>query len=262
VAWPAVTLLVSTLAIVTVAMVALWLGSLAVRDASIADLFWGPGFAIVGWSSAALTGNWAGRPLLVNVLVTLWAVRLAVHLALRHHGEDRRYAVMRRRYGAWFPLVSLGVVFLFQGLLLWIVSWPIQATHMGASRALGVGDLAALGVWLVGMLLESVADAQLARFRRDPRNVDRVMNRGLWRYSRHPNYFGDCVAWWGIGMFALGQGAWWSLAGPALMTVLLVKVSGVDLLESTIVARRPGYRDYIKTTSAFVPWPPRATARS
>lgn len=261
-AWPDLTLLASTLALVTAVMLALWLLSLLLRDASIADLCWGPGFAMVGWSSAALTENWSWRPILVDVLVTVWALRLALHLFARHHGEDSRYRSMRDRYGDRFPVVSLVTVFLLQGLLLWIVSWPVQAVHAGSSRAFGAADLLGASIWLAGLVVESIADAQLARFKRDPANSNRVMDSGLWRYSRHPNYFGDCMAWWGIGTIALGQGAWWALVGPVAMTVLLVKVSGVELLESTIVTRRPGYRDYIAKTSAFVPWPPRTTTRS
>jgi steroid 5-alpha reductase family enzyme len=254
--------LVSSLAVVTTAAILVWLLSLALRDASIADLFWGPGIGLIGWSNAALTGNWSWRPVLVNVLVTIWALRLALHLFARHRGEDSRYRALRDTWGPRFPLASLWVVFLLQAVLAWIVSWPVQAVHVGPGSAFGPVDALGVSLWLAGLVMESVADAQLARFRRDPRNANGVMDKGLWRYSRHPNYFGDCVAWWGIGVIALGQGTWWTLAGPVVMTVLLVRVSGVALLESTIATRRPAYREYIRTTSAFVPWPPRTTTRS
>jgi steroid 5-alpha reductase family enzyme len=192
VAWPHLTPFVPTLAIITAAMVGLWLVSLVLRDASIADLFWGPGFAIVGWASAALTNQWSARPFLVNVLVTLWALRLALHLFRRHHGEDPRYRAMRERYGARFPFVSLAIVFLFQGLLLWVVSWPVQAVHLDGVRSLGVVDLVGVAVWAAGMVVETVADAQLTMFKRDPGNQNKVMDKGLWRYSRHPELLRRC----------------------------------------------------------------------
>jgi steroid 5-alpha reductase family enzyme len=253
-------MLLVTLGIVLTLMVMLWLLSLATADVSIVDIFWGPGFAVVGWASHAIGQSGSARAWLVCVLVTAWAARLAIHLAWRNlgRGEDYRYRAMRARYGARFPVVSLVTVFLLQGGLMWVVSLPLQAVHGPAGvSALGWIDGAGLALWTVGLTFEAVADVQLARFKRSAGSKGRVMDRGLWRYSRHPNYFGDCLVWWGFGLIALSTGAWWSLAGPIVMNVLLVRVSGVALLEATIGERRPGYREYVRRTSAFVPWPPR-----
>ena len=253
-------LLLTTLGVVGALMVALWVVSVLVKDASIVDLFWGPGFAVIAWTSHLMTSHQSPRAWLVVILVTLWALRLAAHLARRNlgQGEDPRYRAMRRHHGDRFPLVSLGTVFLLQAGLMWVVSLPLQAVHLrGAAIPLGPLDWLGVALWGVGLTFETVADLQLARFRRTPGQSGQVLDRGLWRYSRHPNYFGEFLVWWGFGLIALAAGAWWAIAGPAVMTVLLLKVSGVTLLESTIVERRPGYRDYIARTSAFVPWPPR-----
>lgn len=253
-------LLLTTLGVVVSLMVALWLASLILADVSIVDIFWGLGFVTIAWTSHSLTAGPGGGPRgwIVAALVTAWGVRLAWHLARRNlgHGEDYRYRAMRAKHGTSFPIVSLGIVFLLQAGLMWIVSLPVQAAQMaGAARPLGVVDAAALLLWVAGFTIEAVADAQLAAFKVSaPRGT--VMDRGLWRYSRHPNYFGDAVVWWAFGLFGIAAGAWWTLIGPVVMTVLLVRVSGVSLLESTIVDRRPGYRDYIARTSAFLPWPP------
>jgi steroid 5-alpha reductase family enzyme len=244
---------------ILVAMLAVWIVSVFVRNASIVDLFWGPGFAIVAWTAYAFSPVRSMRGWVVCMLATIWATRLATHLAVRNigHGEDYRYRAMRERYGARFPLASLFLVFLLQGVLMWIVSWPLQAVHGPAATApMGVLDGIGVGLWLVGLLIEAVADAQLARFKQSA-SPGEVMDGGLWRYSRHPNYFGDFVVWWGFGVLAAAAGAWWALVGPAVMSMLLIKVSGVALLESTIAERRPAYRAYIARTSAFVPWPPR-----
>jgi steroid 5-alpha reductase family enzyme len=254
-------ILVTTLGLVVAVMLALWLLSLRTADVSIVDIFWGLGFAGVAWVSHAASSNGSTRAWLVCLLVTIWGVRLAAHLAVRNlgRGEDYRYRAMRDRHGDRFALVSLGTVFLLQAVLLWVVSWPVQAVHHPLALApLGWLDVAGVALWSVGLGMEAIADAQLARFKRLPESKGAVMDRGLWRYSRHPNYFGDCLVWWGLGLIALGAGQWWALAGPVVMTVLLVKVSGVAMLESTIAERRPAYRAYIARTSAFVPWPPRS----
>jgi steroid 5-alpha reductase family enzyme len=243
-------------------MVLLWGVSLRTADVSIVDTFWGLGFTAVAWVSHVLSPNTSARAWLVCGLVTLWGVRLAVHIARRNRGrgEDYRYRAMRERHGARFAVVSLGTVFLLQAGLLWVVSWPLQAVHHpSATTPLGWLDVLGVSLWVFGLGMEAVADAQLARFKQSPSSAGAVMDRGLWRYSRHPNYFGDCLVWWGFGAMGLAAGAWWALVGPLVMTVLLVKVSGVAMLESTIADRRPAYRDYAERTSAFVPWPPRST---
>ncbi len=249
--------------LLAVCMLLLWLASLRLRDASIADLFWGTGFALVGLLSLLLAGA-SPRALLLAAMAAIWGLRLSVHLARRWRGkgEDRRYRAMRARWGDRFSIVSLFTVFLLQGALLWAVSLPIQAgAALGTSRPLGWLDALGPILWGVGLGFEALADAQLARFLARPESAGRVMREGLWRYTRHPNYFGDALLWWGIGCVAVSAGAAWALAGPALMTFLLVRVSGVALLEKDIAQRRPEYAEYASRTSAFVPWPPRGGGR-
>jgi steroid 5-alpha reductase family enzyme len=253
------TVLATAAAAVVLYMTAVWLLSLRLRDASIADVFWGPGFALVAILSASISEP-SPRGVLLATLTSLWGLRLALHIGARWRKkaeEDRRYQAMRATWGDRFPLASLFTVFLVQGALLWGVSLPLQAgAALGASRPLGLQDAAGVLLFVVGLGFEAVGDAQLARFLRDPSSRGRVMETGLWRYTRHPNYFGDALLWWGIGLIGAATGAWWCLAGPALMTFLLVRVSGVSLLEKDIAGRRPDYVAYVRRTSAFLPRPP------
>jgi steroid 5-alpha reductase family enzyme len=240
-------------------MVLLWMASVRLRDASIVDPFWGPGFAAIAWTAVAVAGP-SPRGLLLAALASAWGLRLGLHLARRSrgHGEDRRYAAMRAAHGERFWWVSLFTVFLLQAALMWLVSLPLQAgAALGREAPVGLLEAAGTALFLVGLAFEAIGDAQLARFLADPASRGRVMDRGLWAWTRHPNYFGDFTVWWGLGLAALGSGAWWALAGPALMSVLLLRVSGVALLESTISSRRPGYAEYAARTSAFFPRPPR-----
>jgi steroid 5-alpha reductase family enzyme len=242
-------------------LVAVWAASVRLRDVSIVDVFWGPAFAAVAWTAVAVAGP-SPRGLLAAALATAWGLRLGVHLAARKRGrgEDRRYAAMRAAAGPSFALRSLGTVFLLQAALVFAISLPLQAAAaLGPGAPLGGLDLAGAVVALAGIAIEATADAQLARFLARPGSRGRVMQEGLWRWSRHPNYFGDAVVWWGLGLLGLAAGAPWTLAGPALMTLLLLRVSGVTLLERTIGERRPGYAEYARRTSAFVPWPPRGS---
>lgn len=240
-----------------------WAASVPLRDASLADRIWS---ALIAAPAAFYVGRISetgvdARPLLMLVITAAWALRLGIYITVRNwgHGEDARYREIRERNQPHFALKSLWLVFLLQAVLGWIVSWPLLAAA-GSSRAWSDWDSAGAAMALIGLLMETVADAQLARFRRNPSNKGRVMDHGLWRYSRHPNYFGECCVWWGLGLMALAGGGWersWCLASPLLMTVLLLRVSGVALLEKDIGERRPAYRDYILRTSAFIPWPPR-----
>jgi steroid 5-alpha reductase family enzyme len=255
--------LAATAAFTLLAFFGLWLLGLARRDVSIVDVYWGPGFAAIAALAAALSGSGApARRALVVVLAALWGLRLGGHLLWRNwgQGEDPRYAAMRRRHGGRFARVSLGTVFGLQALLQWIVSLPLQVAVL-SPRPAGLGPLDAAGVALfaLGMFFEAVGDWQLARFKADPRSRGRVMDRGLWRYTRHPNYFGDCCVWWGFFAIALvtPHGSW-TLVSPLLMTFLLLRVSGVALLERHIAERRPDYREYVRRTSAFLPLPPRS----
>jgi len=241
-------------------MLATWLLSLVRRDASVVDVAWGIGFVLVAWISFALADGAAARKWLVVALVTVWGLRLAVHLAWRKRGEgeDFRYREMRKRYGERFPLASLGLVFCFQGLGMWAVSLPVQAAQVPDSPSgLTVLDFVGVGVWSVGMLFETLGDLQLARFRSDPRNQGKVLDSGLWRFTRHPNYFGDFCVWWGIYAVALATGeAWWTLVGPLVMSFVLLRLSGVPVMERHL-KRRQGYEDYVLRTSAFFPKRPR-----
>lgn len=256
--------MISTAAVLVLAvsLVVLWLISLAITDASIVDVFWGPGFAIVAWTCAWSRGFEldAGQWLLL-ALVSVWALRLGVYLGWRNHkhGEDRRYRAMRERVGPRFGLVSLVLVFGLQGAMLFVVSLPIQAALLaGGGPWFGVVALASLALWLVGLWFESIGDWQLARFKADPRNAGKIMNRGLWAWTRHPNYFGDFAVWWGHFGLALALGVpWWTIVSPVAMSVLLMKVSGVPLLEASLKARRPAYAEYVRRTSGFFPRPPR-----
>ena len=254
------TTVLATCAAAIAAYVAIvWALSLPLRDASIADVFWGPGFAFVAIVAAWLSPP-SDRATLLVVLTSVWGLRLALHIGtrwLKKKEEDRRYQAMRATWGDRFPVVSLFTVFLLQGGLLWIVSLPLQAgAALGADHPLGLLDLAGALLFTVGLAFEAVGDAQLARFLSDPASRGRVMETGLWRYTRHPNYFGDALLWWGLGLIGAGTGAWWCLAGPALMTFLLVRVSGVSLLEKDIAGRRPEYVAYVRRTSPFLPLPP------
>ena len=254
-------LFAATALAIGVCMAALWLLSLALRNASIVDIFWGFGFVVVTAVSLVSTeGDGSARRALIAAMVGLWGLRLAGYLLWRNagHGEDPRYVAMRRYWGERFPWVSLFTVFALQGVLLWIVSLPVQLGLLAPGGALGLLDAAGVALWGVGLFFETVGDWQLARFKADPANAGRVMDRGLWRYTRHPNYFGDFCAWWGIFLVALStpHGPW-SAPGPALMSFLLLRVSGVPMLERSIHKRRPGYKAYIERTSAFFPRPPR-----
>jgi steroid 5-alpha reductase family enzyme len=256
-------LFATALGLCAAAMFALWLVSLALRDVSIVDVFWGPGFALIAGAAWWLgVGGDSERRALATGLVALWGIRLGAYLAWRNtgRGEDPRYQAMRRHWGDRFPLASLGTVFGLQCLLMWFVSLPVQAVHVSSGGPLGALDSAGTALALVGLFFETAGDLQLARFRTDPANRGRVMDQGLWRYTRHPNYFGDCCVWWGLYLIAAATPIGvWTLLSPAAMTFLLVRVSGVALLERSIGRRRPDYADYVARTSAFFPLPPRRT---
>lgn len=239
----------------------LWLLSLAKRDASLIDSFWGLGFALLAGVELASASHHAPRQLLLVALVVAWALRLSLYLLWRNHGqpEDPRYARMRDRWGARFWWVSLLTVFLLQGLLMEVVSLPLQvALGVDASRPFGLLDALGVALWTVGLGFEAVGDWQLARFKASPGSAGQVLNHGLWRYTRHPNYFGDFCVWWGLFAIACAAAVpWWTVIGPGTMTWLLTRVSGVPLLEKGLAARRPGYADYVRRTSSFFPRPPR-----
>jgi steroid 5-alpha reductase family enzyme len=239
----------------------LWLLSLRLKDAGIADLFWGPGMAGVVDITAWLGGAAGTRASAVLLLANLWALRLAMHLWTRRlnaRGEDRRYATMRQHFGRNWWWLSLIQVFLLQAILIWFIPAPLVAALLYSHMPMGWIDYLGIGLAAAGLIFETVADSQLSAFRSDPGNRTRVMERGLWAWSRHPNYFGECMLWWGF--FLVGYAAshqLWLLLSPILVTVLLLSVSGVNLAEENIASRRPGYADYRRRVSTFIPWRPK-----
>ncbi len=239
----------------------LWLLSVKLKDVSIVDIFWGLGFVIVAWVSFAVSKVNAPRGWLLCTLVTVWGVRLALHLWQRNHGkgEDYRYQSIRKRVGPSFWWSSLFVVFGLQGLLIWLISLPLQVAQVDARPfELTWLDYFGLLVWLVGFAFEAIGDAQLKRFKANPQNKGKVMDQGLWRYTRHPNYFGDALLWWGLWLIAVSTPyGLMTIFSPFLMTLLLLKISGVSLLEKTLAKSKPGYESYIRRTNAFVPWLPK-----
>jgi steroid 5-alpha reductase family enzyme len=251
---------VGLLTVMTGATVA-WMISVRRRDASIADICWGLGFALVAWLYCFIAPAMRVRSWLVAVLITLWGARLSVHIFRRNHGkgEDPRYRAMRAAHGPSFRWRSLFTVFWLQGAILWFVALPVLVA-IRATEPTFLTALDALGMFLfaIGFGFEVVGDYQLARFRADISNRGAVLDQGLWRYTRHPNYFGDATMWW--GMYALAastDGGWLTVLSPSLMTWLLMRVSGVTLLEDSLKASKPGYRAYIARTPAFFPWFPR-----
>jgi steroid 5-alpha reductase family enzyme len=239
-------------------MIVLWFVSLALKNSGIVDMFWGIGFVIVNVVAFCLSQQTV-RQILLTVLVTLWGLRLSIHIFLRNMGkpEDFRYAQWRRENGVQWWWVSLFKVFVLQGALLLIVAIPLLAVQAATTvNALIPLDYFGMVVWIIGFLFEAVGDYQLARFKSDPSNKGKTMTTGLWRFTRHPNYFGDTLQWWGFYILAAASGSWWTVLSPVLMTILLLRVSGVTLLDRTMKTR-PGYEEYMRTTNAFLPWFPR-----
>ena len=233
-----------------------WLLSLPLRNVSIVDSLWSLMFLLAASVYLAGQASPGPRAWLVITLVALWAIRLAAYITWRNHGhgEDFRYRQMRARNDPGFAFKSLYIVFGLQAGLAWLISLPLLAA-IGSSAPLGWLDAAGVALWLVGMVFEAGGDWQLARFKRYPANAGKVMDRGFWRWTRHPNYFGDFAVWWGFGLMGLAAGAWWGLIGPVIMSWLLLRVSGVALLERDIGQRRPEYAEYIRRTNAFFPGP-------
>lgn len=225
----------------------------------VADVAWGCGFLIAGLGSFLLNGAAVDRGLLVTGLVSIWALRLSRHIFRRNRGkdEDPRYAAWRREWGRWFVVRSFVQVFILQWVLMLLVSLPVLIVNVRRGGPPTPFDLLGVAVWAFGFVFEAAADRQLRRFTRDPVNRGALLRTGLWRYSRHPNYFGEVVQWWGLALIALSvPGGVWGTVGAAVITLLILKVSGIPLLEARL-ALKPGYADYAATTSAFVPLPPR-----
>ncbi len=254
-------LLAVTGAVTLTLMTSLWLLSLRLKNASIIDIFWGIGFTIIAWLAFALAPQgFLPRKLLLAALVTIWGLRLAVHIGIRNAGkpEDFRYAAWRAEHGFrwwWFSFLQ---VFLLQGVLIWLISAPVTASMTSAFPVIFTAlDWLGILVWILGWLFESIGDAQLMRFKKDPSKRGKLLTSGLWKYTRHPNYFGEAALWWGLYLIALAAGKWWTIFSPLLMTYLLIRVSGVAMLERTM-KQRPGYDEYMRRTSPFIPRLPKA----
>ena len=240
-------------AILLVAVLA-WLVSIPKQDVSFVDSLWSLFFLLAAGIFAASAASLGVRGTVVLLLTAIWALRLSGYITARNWGqpEDYRYRSIRENNQPNFVVKSLPIVFGLQGLLAWVICIPLLIA-IRADAEPGVLDIAAAVLWLIGFVFEAGGDYQLARFKADPSNSGKVLNTGLWRYTRHPNYFGDFCIWWSFYLFALSAGGWWTFYGPLLMSLLLLKVSGVAMLEKTIGSRRPGYAEYVANTNAFFP---------
>ncbi len=242
-------------------MTLLWVLSVLLKNVSIVDLFWGFGFVITTIFYFFKTGEPEPRKIILSAMVFIWGSRLSGYLAWRNigKGEDFRYAQFRKKYGEsryWW--ISFFQTFLLQGVLMWLISAPLLgAQFFGNNKSLGVLDCIGICLWIIGLSFEAGGDFQLARFKADTKNKGKVLNKGFWRYTRHPNYFGDSAVWWGYGFICISAGSYLPVLGSVLMTALIIKVSGVALLEKSLVDQKPDYKEYIENTSAFLPWFPK-----
>jgi steroid 5-alpha reductase family enzyme len=252
---------IQALLVIMILMTSLWIISVLIKNASIVDLFWGFGYVLAAGFYFIKTEGSDPRKIITIILVSIWGIRLTVYLSWRNigKGEDFRYKEFRRKYGEkryWW--VSFFQTFLLQGILMWLVSAPLLgAQYYGASSTLGILDYAGIALWIIGFSFEAGGDLQLAAFKSDPANKGKVLDRGFWRYTRHPNYFGDFAVWWGFGLICLAAGSFIPLFGSIIMTVLLTKVSGVAMLEKSLKEQKPQYKEYIAKTSTFFPWFPK-----
>lgn len=249
------------LLVIMLMMSLLWVFSAILENVSIVDPFWGFGFLLVSAFYFLNTDGHNLRKIIVLALVAVWALRLSLYLAWRNRGkgEDFRYRQFRKQYGEkryWW--VSYFQTFLLQGILMWLISAPLLAAqYYGSGKPLGVFDILGILFWLTGFIFEAGGDIQLARFRSDPENKGRVLDSGFWRYTRHPNYFGDASVWWGFGFFSIAAGSYLPFLGSLLMTILIIRVSGVSLLEKSLKEQKPEYKEYARKTSPFIPWFPK-----
>lgn len=248
-------------ALIMVQLTVLWLISVKLKNASIIDVFWGLGFVELAFFYLYQTDFSSPRSTLLTILVAIWGIRLSGYLFFRNYGqpEDPRYQDFRQKYGPkryWW--VSFFQVFLLQGILMSIVALPLLGTMFNSiTESLTIIDLVLSIIWLIGFAFEAGGDLQLANFKSDPNNKGKVLNTGFWKYTRHPNYFGDTAIWWSFGLFAISSGSYFVVIGSVIMNLLLLKVSGVTLLEKSLKKSKPAYQEYIERTNAFLPWFPR-----
>ena len=241
-------------------MTILWLISIKIRNVSIVDLFWGVGFVVAAAIYFIFTEGFQTRKILLLPMVAIWGLHLSIYLAWRNlgKGEDFRYQKFRKDFGEerywWYSFFS---VFLLQGVLLWLISAPLLGAQFYEGNSLGILDFIGTAFWIIGFVFETGGDIQLARFKANPASKGKVLDTGFWRYSRHPNYFGDAAVWFGYGLICISAGSYLPVLGSVLMTVLIIRVSGVALLEKSLKTAKPGYEEYIRRTSAFIPWFPK-----
>lgn len=239
----------------------LWLLSVAIKNASIVDIFWGMGFVFLNFYYFFTSEDFYSRQIILLILVTLWGLRLSLFLAWRNigKGEDFRYQEFRKKYGPerywWFSFFQ---VFLLQGSLTLLIALTLLGTNFETqSNELNYLDYIAIVLWLIGFVFETGGDYQLTRFKSNPNNKGKVLNTGLWKYTRHPNYFGDSAVWWSYAIFSIAAGSYWTIIGSIIMTALIIKVSGVALLEKSLKDKKPEYMEYIQKTNSFLPWFPK-----
>lgn len=243
-------------------MTILWVVSLLMKNAGIVDIFWGLGFVIVNWVAFFLTSDITlPRHWLLNIIVTIWGLRLFLHIFLRNKGkpEDFRYADFRKKYGKKFWWFSYLQTFMLQGVLMLLISTPLIITqYANQPSKLGFLEYLGLVIWVIGFFFEAVGDYQLNRFIKNPQNKGKLLDSGVWKYTRHPNYFGDSAQWWGYFLIACAVPfGFLTVFSPIIMTFFLIKVSGVAMLERSMADRKPGYKEYMRTTNAFIPWFPK-----
>lgn len=249
------------LILILLLMTLLWLLSLKLKNASIVDSFWGIGFIVLGIFYYSNTDGFEVRKNIVLLLLIIWGLRLSIYILWRNwgKGEDYRYQQFRKDYGVeryWW--ISYFQVFILQGVLLWLISAPILAAqYFEPNLKLGFFDAFAIILWLVGFAFEAGGDYQLAKFKTNPNNKGKILTTGFWKYTRHPNYFGDASIWWAFGLFSIAVNSYVPLLSSILMSFLIVKISGVALLERSIKVAKPAYKDYIQNTNAFFPWFPK-----
>ena len=247
-----------TLILILFAYMSLWfVVSLLKKRNDVADVAWGLGFVLITWVSFFLSDNSGARGLLVGILVTVWGLRLAWHIHARNKGkaEDYRYLAWRKEWGKYFYIRSYFQVYLLQGAFLFLIILPVLMINKNTGSVLGLFDLVGVIVWLIGFYFEAVGDAQLARFIKNPENKGRLMQDGLWAYTRHPNYFGEVMQWWSIWLIALSvSGGWLGIIGPITITFLILKVSGIPILEKKM-EENPDFTEYKRKTSIFIPLP-------
>lgn len=247
--------------IILVLLILLWVVSVFIKNVSIVDLFWGFGFVVINAFYVFSSTEISDRQMLLLVLVSLWGLRLSFYLGWRNIGkaEDFRYQEFRKKYGPerywWFSFFQ---TFLLQGVLMMLISTPLLGANFGEQNSgLQWLDYAGILVWIIGFTFEAGGDIQLARFKSNPQNKGKVLNTGFWKYTRHPNYFGDSAVWWSYALFSIAAGSYWLSLGSVLMTLLIIKVSGVALLEKSLTSTKPQYSEYIRKTNAFIPWFPK-----